>query len=518
MSTDRTAFASQWPSRYSTGNCLSGVVRMEWQLAVRESSLPLVVVGLLAFCQLLMPPPNAPYAVLTVNGLKPFMAAGPMILATGAAFSAIAFPAYILYLARARSRDLGAGIEPLYLSTPVSTPGRAFGVTVGRLLANLALGLGSLWIVLVLLLVSARLKTGAWPDLTSVVAYFGVSVPVILTAVCAAMVLDAAVGSHALKSSLVIGAWFALLGLSVSFQKFDFFGLRFVGENIFPGQPAPSLAVGFISGKIPTIPWSIVHETGTHLLERAQLMTAVGGAGLLAAVGLAATFRWGYATASSVSSSPPRPAASLSPAAPICGLPTQVVVQPIPFFRTVALIAQRRLRRATWAKVLILTAALTGMGGGGFSTAATLALLIPIALTGRRSARGREMERVVGSTHPGLWKPTPAFVETLAIWTLVVVSVLPSSLRGEVSLMQAGHFLVGAFAASAWSVFTHQITGRELFGVSTYLLLWYFMGCNRLPVTLDLLGIHGTSLVSFLAALISAGGLSVVLGRADYRR
>lgn len=518
MSTDRAALASQCPSGYSARNCLSGVVRMEWQLALRESSLPLVVIGLLAFCQLLMPPPDAPYAVLTVNGLKPFMAAGPMILATGAAFSAIAFPAYILYLGRARARDLGAGVGALYLSAPVSTPSRALGVTLGRLLANLALALCSLGLVLVLLLISIRLKADGWPDLAAVIAYFGISVPVILTAACVALVLDATIGNHALKSTLAIGGWFALLGLSVSFQQFDFFGLRFVGENIFPGQPAPSIAVGFIGGKIPTIPWSLIHETSTHLLGRAQFVAAVGGLGFVAAVGLAATFRLRYAPAKWTSSRGLQ--VGDAPVAVVTAgqAPAQVVSQPLPVWRAVALIAQRRLRRATWAKVLIVTSALIGGGAGDFSIAATTALLIPIALAVRRTTRGREMERVVGFTTPGLWKPTPALLETLAVWGLVVVSVLPSFLRAAVGLPQGAHFLVGSFAASAWLVFTHQVVARELFGVSTYLLLWYFMGCNQLPVTLDLLGIHGTAFVSFLIASALAVGLGLAMVRADYRR
>lgn len=482
----------------------SGVLRMELQLAFRDPSLPLIVIGLLAFCQLLMPPAGAPYAVLTVNNLKPLMSAGPMLLATGAAFGAIAFPAYVLYLGRARSRDLAAGVGPLYLSTPLSTAPQASSITFGRVAANVLLALASLWFVLPLLLISICLRTGGWPGVTSILAYFGIAAPVVITAACAALILDAAVISPALKSTLVVGLWFALLIASVSFQKFDFFGLRFVGNNIFPEQDAPSLAVGFISGKMNTVPWNVIHETSAHLLRRLELVLGITGAGLLTSVGMAATFRSGYtSTKASPARKRPRKKSAVSVVS-VGSLPPQASVRALSIWTTVYLVAQRYLRHAKAAKFLFVVAVLFSLGGHEISNAATFALLIPITLFGRSSTRNLAGEQAVRFTTASLWRPTPACLETLALFGLVVLPVVPALIRGEASVLHAVHFFVGAFAACGWLILTHRIYVKPLLGVFVYLILWYLVGCNSLPPALDLLGIHGTSFSSLIAVLTVA--------------
>lgn len=518
--------ASQFASSFSARNCFRGVLRTELKLVFREPTFPLVVFGLLAFCQMLMPPPDAPYAVVTVNQLKPLMSAGPMLLATAAAFGAIAFPAYVLYLGRARARDLKAEVLPLYLSNPVSTWPYAFALVASRLIGRLVLVLGSLWIVLPLLLLSIRLKTGDWPSSLSVLSYFGLSLPVVASAAVAAVVVDALIISPAAKSTVVASLWIALLGLSVSLPTFDFFGLRFIGENIFPGGPPPSLAVGFISGKIATVPWTTLHESSAHLFSRLQFFIGTLGLASLASVGLAATFRLRSLPArrsSSTSRRLPDLSTTLSnrvehgypraASAPVRSVPAQAKTQLRPAWQIVLLIAQRRLRHASWAKALFIVSAIVALVTRQLAHAAPLSLLIPLALVSSRSSRQWVTEQVLRFTNPNLRRPTPAFLETIATWSIVMLSVLPVLIGGETHLLQCAHFVVATLAATAWLVLTHQVVARELFGVSIYLLLWYLVACNRLPATLDLLGVHGTSVPSLLAALILAGILALATSR-----
>src|SRR5262245_16999795 len=48
-------------------NGLVGVIRTETALGFRKAQIPFLTAGLLVFCQALIPPLDAPYAVLTAN-------------------------------------------------------------------------------------------------------------------------------------------------------------------------------------------------------------------------------------------------------------------------------------------------------------------------------------------------------------------------------------------------------------------------------------------------------------------
>lgn len=515
---------SQHASIASGWNRLAGVLRMELWLTFRDPALLLVVIGLLAFCQLLMPPVDAPYAVLTANNLKPVMSADTMTLAVGTVFGAIAFPAYLLYLGGRWSRDAAAGLGPLYLSSSIFTPQGAVSLVGGRLLANTLLALGSVFVVLALLIVSVFLRVGEWPGITGTAAYLDALVPVILAAAVIAMILDATVPINSLKASIVFCLWVLLLIASLVGRNIDFFGLRFLGENILPGRPAPSLSVGFISGKVGTVPWNIVRESATHLWGRFQLAGAVIGTGVVACFVLSATFRSRYAPVITAAEKVIRPdkadvVQSSAPAAShVLALPMQLKTRRVAAWRVLFIVARGRLANAKWAKLLIVTASFVAAAAPQTASAAAIALLIPVALFGRMQRRNLALGRAVRFTTPSLWRPTPHLLESFALCALVVAPMSLRLIRDPFDPMRCIHFVAGALAASTWMVCTHYVMKRELLGVSTYLLLWYFVACNRLPATLDVLAVHGTSIASFSIAVMLASVLCVAIARADRTR
>jgi len=512
-------------------NGLVGVIRTETALGFRKAQIPFLAAGLLVFCQALIPPLDAPYAVLTANNLKPVMSADTMMLATGTVFAALAFPAFVLYLGGSRSRDAAAGTEALLLSSSVSTPRQALTIAGGRLLANGILAAAITGVALVLLLISVFVRTGRLPAAIPVLSTVGIVGPAVLSSSIFGVTLDAAVLSNHLKVLAVSALWISLLLLPLFGGGADFFGLRFLGVNMIPGPTPPALAVGFIGGNMGTILWSDVHETAAHFLERLRLTSAIIGIGFLAAFGMARAFRWQLASRHATPSGLPPTIGDGTRKeeeylASSATLPERIAPHAIPRLRMLWMVARYWLLHATWTKILMFLAAI--LAGASVTTAsagAAVSLLIPVLIFSQTNQRTAAGARALKLSTSSFWNPTPHLVETFALWGLTVVPMLPWILR-EIArgiapgsgLLHPLHFVVAALAACGWIVYVQRALEKDLLATSVYLFVWYLFACNRLPPDADLLAVHGTAPASFAAAAAIGAYFSMAIVRNDRAR
>lgn len=509
-------------------NGLFGVVRAEMALGFRKSQIPFLTAGLLVFCQALIPPIDAPYAALTANDLKPIMSADTMTLATGTIFATLAFPAFVLYLGGSRSRDAETGAEALLLSSAVSTPRHALAIAGGRLLANGILATVILGIASALLLISVFFRTGQLPALISVSSTLGIAFPIVLLSSILGVALDAAVLSNRMKSLVAFASWTALLLLTLFGRGADFFGLRFLGENMIPGPTPPALAVGFIGGKMGTISWNEFHETGAHFGIRLLLTSVVAGIGLSAAFAMAGAFRRQLALRSGVQTGLP-PAIQAGTRrrvkevqATTTDLPERLAPRSVPRLRMLWVIAGSWLLHGAWPKILILLAAvLAGASSATAEAGAAASLLIPALIFTQAKQRTAAGARTLKLSTASFWNPTPHLMETFALWGLTFAPMLPWVAREIFSgagLLHPLHFAVAALACCGWIVYAQRALEKDLLATSIYLFIWYLLACNRLPPAADLLAVHGTAPVSFAVTAAIGACLCLAIARKDLPR
>jgi hypothetical protein len=494
-------------------------LEIEWNLAIRNPTLPLIIIGLLAFCQILMPPADAPYAVLTVNRLKPVMTAAPLLLAVGSMFGAISFPVYLLFLGGGCARDVATGTSQLYLSSAMSQPKWAFWLIMGRILSCISISLSSIGLVLAMLYVSIFLRLGVWPGWIIVTSYLAAITPPVLAAAVFAVVLDMFIINNIVRTSVVFFLWIGLLALSAFGTWLDLFGIRFLGQNIMPKEAIPALAFGFIGGNVNTIPWNVVRESTSHLLSRATLSAGIFALSIAAASGLAIIFRWRLAAipvkARTSNISGVNVSALVKPAIASNLSAEQFIGRRINIIQTMWLTARQTYNQSKRAKTLMTLAALLALLWPSSGSATTIALLTPIALFRTASRQHLDAGLVLRRTTPGLWQPTPHVLESFIFAVGIVFPLSPYLLQAPIAPLRAIHLFASALTASAWLVYTHRILQRELLGISVYLLAWYILACQPVPAMLDFFAIHSTSLIAFSSAIATAALLCGLIAHAD---
>lgn len=493
---------------------VAAMVRADLLIIVRDPTILVGSIVLLAFSLMLAPAASAPYAVISVNGMKPIMSASPALFTMGVLFSLCMFPVAVIYLGRAYGYDRRNGIRELYLSSPMSFPGRAFCLAVARLLSAGIVCFVVIIIIMMLCAISVRLRAGTWPSLDSAMSCLAIVVPVIVAIATIATTFSAFIWKTTVRIILTLCAWLSLVVWPMFGNGPDLFGIRFIGENIAPGQTKAALSVGFIEGNISTIQWEVLRESRAHLIGQLYLLLSIVVIAAIICGAIAFAYRWMLASHHYSSKAPAqiqgyeqRPS-NLSPVRLRTNNPTAL--------RVIWINAVGFLQRSKLTKMLMVATGVIALGSGHASYAFPVALLIPLTLVRNRPRRMTRPERVVQLTTPSLWSVTPTLILVFAISLLTMIPVTLIVLRNHNDALALIQFAVVVLAMSGWLAYTHESTERETLGKAVYIITWYCFGCNSLPASADLFAIHGFSVVPFIIDVVVAVLVGIIVVRYDH--
>lgn len=492
---------------------VAAMVKADLLTIVRDPTILVGSIVLLAFSLMLAPAASAPYAVISVNGMKPIMSADPTLFTVGMLFSLCMFPVAVIYLGRAYERDRRPGIRELYLSSPMSLPCRAFSLAVARLLSAVIVCFVVIIIIMLLCAISVRLRVGTWPSLDSAMSCLAIVVPVIVAIATIATTFAAFIWNTAARIILTLCAWLSLLMWSMFGNGPDLFGVRFIGDNIAPGQTNAALSVGFIAGKISTIQWAVLRESRSHLIGRLYLLLSIVVIAAIICSAIAFAYRWILASHHYSSKAPAQRqeyeqrCSNLSP--------IRLRINNLNTLHVILITALGFLQRSKLTKMLMVVAGVIALGSGHAAYAFPVALLIPLTLIRNRPRRMTRPERVVQLTTPSLWSPTPTLILVFAVSVLTIIPVTLTVLRNHNDVLTLIQFAVVVFAMSSWLAYTHESTERETLGKAVYIILWYCFGCNSLPASADLFAIHGYAVVPFTIDVVAAILAGIIVVRYD---
>ena len=395
----------------------------------------------------------------------------------------------------------------------MSFPSRAFSLAVARLLSAVIVCFGVIIIIMILCTISVRLRIGTWPSLDSAMSCLAIVVPVIVAIAAIATMFSVFIWKTTVRIILTVCAWLSLLMWSMFGNGPDLFGIRFIGENIAPGQTKAALSVGFTAGNISTIQWAVLQDSRAHLIGRLYLLLCIVVITAIICGAIAFSYRRILAAHHYSSKAPAQMQESeqhrsdLSPIRLRINNPTALHV--------IWITAVGFLQRSKLTKMLMVVAGVVALGSGHAAYAFPVALLIPLTLVRNRPRRMTRPERVVQLTTPSLWSPTPTIILVFAISVLTMIPVTLIVLRNHNDVLTLIQFAVVVFAMSSWLAYTHESTEHETLGKAVYIIIWYCFGCNSLPASADLFAIHGYSVAPFILDVVVAILAGVIIVRYD---
>lgn len=131
----------------------------ELRLRFRTSGLVVRLAVLVILCALLVPPDNASYTVLSIDGMRPAMSADTALLAASLVLSTLIIPVYGLWLDLGRNRDAARDVRELILTVPQ----RMMYILNARLCAGGITAFISIIGALLILAVTVLTRYGSWP-------------------------------------------------------------------------------------------------------------------------------------------------------------------------------------------------------------------------------------------------------------------------------------------------------------------------------------------------------------------
>lgn len=492
-----------------------GALRFDTLILFRNPAFLILSVALLAFCQLLAPTSADPYAVITVNGMKPLMTASPMLVCIAVLLGIFLFPIYVLFLGAMYRRERRPEMSRLYLSSAISLPPGSFVLMLGKMLASVIVCIAHGTLALVLCSISIRLRTGLWPDGSAVLCFVSTLVPVFLLITLSASTLGVLFPNAKAQVFATVCVWLALLMSVLLGRAPDLFGVRFIGANIASGSAPASLSIGFLKGQVPIALWTALHYTHSYLDSRYRLTLLLIIAGLLFAVLLGSALRPLMLLSSRFEDPPFSPGAWSATVSDLNTIPRRLVDAPLASWRSVQLVSLRLVRATPFSKALILATVLAGLLFGRMRIVVPIGLLIPLALLRGQQQRGQRALKMIEHTTPSLWRPTPSVVKSIAFALLTAVPTFALLGRRPVPALALVQFTAAVIALCGWLTLVGENFESETFASAGYILVWYCMGCNQLPKALDIFALGSASLRLLFVNTIVAVVIYALLARAD---
>ncbi len=504
----------QFSSPFKYAASLVAIIRFELLMLSRNPAFIILSIGLLAFCQLLTPTAKDPYAVITVNGMKPLMAASPMLACIGILLGVFLFPVYTLFLGDIYRHERSAGISPLFFASAISLPPRSFVLALGKLLASALLCIAQAALALALCIISIRLQAGAWPSGSAALCFGTTLFSVILVIALLASGLSIFLPKAKAQVFVTFCLWISLLLWSILGGGPDLFGIRFIGENLSSGDAPAALAVGFIEGRAPVALWTTLHNTQSYLDSRYRfallLITVVPVFSILLGSSVRKVLLFSLGTQAKPARIEPSTAFEAD-----SSVPRQLSARPVSWWKLALITAHRLVRTATLGKALVAATAAASLFTGNMRSAVPIALLIPLAVLRQRERRVNLAVKIIEHTTPSLWRPTPCVVKCLSLVLLTVAPILAILLRNPNQVFALVQFATASVALCGWLIFAGGVLDSELLATTGYCLVWYGMGCNQLPQSLDIFALVGASPTLFSINFIAAVVMCITLARAD---
>jgi hypothetical protein len=486
---------------------LAATVRIELLLRLRDPALPVLLAFLLAACALLVPSPEAPYAILTLDGKKPLMSAETALVAAAVVFGLLVLPVYSLLLGVGHARDRRLHVDRLHLTLP----GNGAALIGGRLLAGLVFVLLSTLLSLLAVLSTILARYGGLAPASAVALFFLAVLPVGLFAVAASAILDRCLPERSgVRAALVFGLWFALMALSAMAQ-WDLFGIRYLAQATATGDARPSLSIGVIAGQaMPAVPWIHAPLTPGFVPFRLSLILGLVGALIPLAFLLSPSPRsvaaaGGHGTGASMPPAASRVLAQL----PSVRLPTASA------WVTVRAIAARWRGRARLIWALMALALALALSTAAPGAALAVAHTVLMAVVSRISQREQQVAATLERTTAAFLRPSPSLLHGGVLALMAAVPALPAFVR--MAPVQALTASAGLLAASLWLTWTHRCVQRPLLGISTFSLLWYIDVFNDVPSVVDVLGLWHPGARTLTITGVAAGALLMLVERHDRR-
>ncbi|HEY4083132.1 MAG TPA: hypothetical protein VGM81_20805 [Burkholderiaceae bacterium] len=468
---------------------------------------------LLGLCAMLVPAPDAGYAILNINGLAPRMSASTGLLAAAVVLNAVFIAGYGLLLDVGCGRDGRSGMARLLAVQAVG----ARLLVLARWAANLVYALALAAIALMMLSTTLYARYAALPSGQAVVMFIGLVVPALVVAAVLGMALDLALPSHPLlRSATALVVWTALTVFSV-LGVLDLLGIAALRGSLGDVHAADSLSFGLISTQgTAARPWlTLAVDTQTSLLASLLLTleVLVGGGVVVALLGGRLWRQQSVPHPPAARRSPP----SLFAAQPDEGLPAgrgrklataDDRLQPASLPRVAMLVWSRLLRRSRLAAGVLVLAAGVAWGAPQAGVALALLLVVPILLLNGTSRAEVMAASSLENCEPALARPRPNVVFALVLLMGLWLVAMPALWR--LDTFQALTAMLGMAALVNWLVLTHRHFDRPLLGVAVAGAAVYVVAFNKVPAGADIFGLWQ---VSGWALVISAG-LACSLGAA----
>jgi hypothetical protein len=486
-----------------TFSAMRAIASTELLLALRKSSLPILIALLAGVSLLFTPAENAGYAILSVNGMRAAMPPGTRLIVAGIVMDLLFFPVILLTLGMGYERDRQLGISAILATSP---PGRLLSAAA-RIFANALLVVALSFVLLLLLGTTIFLRERQLPSLAAIGAFLLVTLPAGLLGISIASAVDRWLGRNLiLKSASVFAAY--LLGAILSVvSPFDLFGVRLLKDNLPAAANSASFSIGIVSASgLSAIPVTIDGVSLSFLFRQGGLV--------LLSIAVAALVAWLSRYVPGEKEIAPSRQDDLTQ-------PEHALQLDIPRFapqktnahRVAWILLQRWLTRSFSIPIVAAAALLLSLANPhALRAGPAVALLLPllVANRGHLSAAGlRDLELCTSS----LWRPAPTIFAAIVLAAAVVMALCPVLFAAP--LLASLHLLVGVVVASLWLVWTCALLDRPLLGISIYSLLWYIECFSTPPPAFDLLGIEAGSGLAFAFALTACALLAAACLRGD---
>ncbi len=483
----------------------------ELRLRFRTSGLVVRLAVLVILCALLVPPANASYTVLSIDGMRPAMSADTALLAASLVLSTLIIPVYGLWLDLGRNRDAARNVRALILTVPQ----RMMSILNARLCAGGITAFISIIVALLILAVTVLTRYGSWPGGQALLLCF------CITGVAGgfATVLGAGAellgGRTAIRVIVVFAAWSAAIVMAVT-RLADLIGFKALIAMIGNPAAARSLSFGFIRAS------ETVYDWRRFAVSPRPLMLAMGLRLLLiAAVGVIVAVLASLMSVKSPCDIGGEPAASPRMRAwvedPSVNHQVRIPAESCP--KAIAsgiVMARRMIRRSRFGGIALLA----GFGLGCVPSvprgvAMLVILAFPFLVLSNISAAETRVVSSLERTEPAFLRIGNGLTTAASLIGLMVVAALPALLR--MPPMQAATAVAALSAVAFWLELCCRHLDRPILGVAVALLAIYVAASNPSLPAADLFGLWHSSAAALAVSASLSGLTAAVLAKVQWR-
>ncbi|WP_317215930.1 hypothetical protein [Gluconobacter sp. GP1] len=474
------------------------VMQTEYCLWWRNRLAILRVLTLLALAALLVPAPDAPYAILGLHDMGVILSADTGMVAGGLVLGVVALILLSLWTGIGLTRDAQIGVAP-YLRAYQS---HARSLLLGRYFSANAIALSVGGGALAMLGATLWWRNGHPPAATAVLLSMAIAIPPLVTSAFIGAIADlTGVQNLVAKVSMVFAMWTCVIAISL-LTPFDVIGVRLVNAAMFGTQNWSELSFGILStsGR-PTTSWTTIRT-----IDPASLYLRIGVAAAIVVAGsgmlLPAEKKMGRLPAT------PQPRLGrfdehVSAARDISEIGRKRRRAGVTIAGTYMLF--RFIRRSRLSCMLFLIALICNCSVITGEVGRSLALTGVLLLFGDIDRRELRVASTLELTEAGLSMPSPTFMIASSISILLFLIDLPcwSYLGG----IQTAAMVFGTVTVTFWLVITTRYYQMPLLGVGTTGILIYILALNNIPAGADILGFRHQS----LSAAVTIGIVAIIL-------